>query len=218
MVIQHRQPDPQRIEEVEDDLALALARVAELDRAGKLPPELAALVRLAPPPGLRARVSLRHRDSDRRIRGSAGISTWRAEACGAWIEYVADRGARSEAAYAGDAKLTDDLVRVLLDLELRPRKFTSWNWLRDQHLPARGWTLTKERIQHVLELAVRLGIARTRKVPNPKQPDFPVTSLELNHEHPKVRSRLETSSLATRFEPVELPGKPVSSTILEDRR
>ncbi len=218
VVIQHKDPDPRRIDELENEIARALTQLSELDRAGRLPAELIPLLRLAPPPGLEPRVSLRHGETDRRIKGTASVASWRADSCGAWIEYVAGTGAGGTRAEEDESLLLDDLVRALLELDRQPRRFTSWNWLRDQYLPEVGWTLGREHIQRLIQRAVEVGIATTRKIPNPRTPDFPVTSVELNREHPLVRRRLGATGLSSRFQPVTLPGVPVSTTIIEERR
>lgn len=210
---------PKTVADLQVELARALAAVLELDAKGALPPELGSLRRLAPPPGFAAEVSLRHRENDRQIKSTASASGWNAQTCAAWIEYVPDPDATS-AGDQDDAKdeIVCSLIRLLDEVERQPRKFTSWTWFRDQHLPKQGWNQSKEQIQQVIVRATVSGVLKTSKVKNPKQPDYPVTSIELDREHPLVRRVLNQTGVASRFEPVSLPGVPLSETVREDRR
>ena len=68
-------------------------------------------------------------------------------------------------------------------------------------------------------MSVHEGIIVTSKVPNPKNPAFPVTAVRLNHRHPDVMAILgETRAAASDFEPIDIRGEPLSATVLRERR
>lgn len=218
-MIDQKRDVPRTIGDLENALAAGLTQLAELQARGSVAADLRHLLPLAPPPGFAVTVSLRHRENDRQIKRSASTASWSPESCGVWIEYVPveDESADRDSGESVD-EVVCSLIRTLDVVERQPRKFTSWTWLRDQYLPSHGWTLSKEQTQLAIERATASGVLTTRKVPNPKQPDYPVTSLELNREHPIVRETLGATGLATRFQPVRLPGVPLSDIVLQDRR
>jgi len=56
-------------------------------------------------------------------------------------------------------------------------------------------------------------------VPNPKSPQFPVTTVRLNRLMPEVKVVLgQNGSSDLDFHPVEIAGEPLSATILRERR
>jgi len=59
------------------------------------------------------------------------------------------------------------------------------------------------------------------KVPNPKSPQFPVTTIriEKNRLMPEVKAVLgQSDSPDLDFAPIEISGEPLSATILRERR
>ena len=116
-----------------------------------------------------------------------------------------------------------DLVRVLSLAERRPGfEFVSLKWFRDSALPAGGyeWAKAVATRQDVLRGAIAKRLILTSKVANPKDPQFPVTAIRLNRLMPEVQKILgEASELAeSDFHPVEIPGEPMSATIIRERR
>lgn len=116
-----------------------------------------------------------------------------------------------------------DLVRVLALAERRPGfEFVSLKWFRDSALPAGGygWAKGEGARQDVLRDAIARRLILTNKVANPRDPQFPVTTIRLNRLMPEVQKILgETSDLAeSDFHPVEIPGEPMSATIIKERR
>jgi hypothetical protein len=117
-----------------------------------------------------------------------------------------------------------DLVRVLtktLDLaESRP----GWNFVplkkfRDEILPTENPSLTEVEWHNVLRSAIEKRLVLTGRVPNPKAPEFPVTTLRLNRLMPEVRALLgQTTNPDLDFHPVEIRGEPLSVTVLRERR
>ena len=61
-------------------------------------------------------------------------------------------------------------------------------FLRDRLLPdARlGWTRSPDACQRVIGDSIDRELLLTSRTPNPRNPSFPVTAVELNREHPEV--------------------------------
>ena len=71
----------------------------------------------------------------------------------------------------------------------------------------------------VLRNAIRVRAVLTSKVPNPKAPLFPVTSIRLNRQQPEVVSLLgEPIGSGFSFQPVSIRGEALSETVLRERR
>ena len=72
------------------------------------------------------------------------------------------------------------------------------------------------------EAAIRSGIEKrlilTSKVPNPKSPQFPVTSIRLNRLMPEVQAALGQPKKDLDFHPIHIKGEPLSAIILRERR
>jgi hypothetical protein len=116
-----------------------------------------------------------------------------------------------------------DLIRALSLAEKRPGfEFVSLKWFRDSALPAGGykWAESEQNRQDVLRDAIARRLILTSKVPNPKDPQFPVTSIRVNRLMPEVQKILDDSSNPEDldFRPVEIRGEPMSQTIIRERR
>lgn len=106
------------------------------------------------------------------------------------------------------------LLEALQSAENTPgRMFVAFKWFRDEYLPSTGlsWAQNREESQAVLAKAIQDGWILTGKVPNPKAPLYPTTTIRLN------RQKQGTSAPASRFRPVPISGEPLSHTILQDR-
>src|SRR5262249_7709889 len=91
-----------------------------------------------------------------------------------------------------------DVVSVLSDAEQNPQlHFVALKFLRDRLLPQSGlsWAHSPHSCQAVIAEAIERGILTTSKKPNPRNPEFPVTAVQLNREHPVVH-RLVGSAVA----------------------
>jgi len=116
----------------------------------------------------------------------------------------------------------EDLLRALDRAESRP----GWNFVplkkfRDEILPQEHFPSMPTDVHHrsVLESAIEKKFVLVSRVPNPKAPQFPVTTIRLNRLMPKVKAVLgQTDSPDLDFHPVEIPGEPLSATILRERR
>lgn len=221
-----------RIKDVQARIAEALEALVTLDRAGNLPSELRPLVHyLAPKPGHRPGVSLRYTNTERKIRETAGADYWDPTRCAVVIQFQDRKDMRTSVeesprderdSMAGDDPQgrVEDIVRAL-DLAERSREFVALKWFRDTFLTGRGysWSSTTEARQAAIVEILSRGWARTQKVPNPRNPSFPTTTIHLNRSIPAVRDLL-TDSVKPRwdFDPVTIKGEPLSRTVIEGRR
>jgi hypothetical protein len=124
---------------------------------------------------------------------------------------------------AGVLPAEADLLIALDQAEARP----GWNFvplkkfrdeiLPQEHLPSLGNTDVHHR--SVLESVINKKFVLVGKVPNPKSPQFPVTTIRLNRLMPEVKAVLgQNGSSDLDFHPVEISGEPLSATILRERR
>jgi hypothetical protein len=181
------------VADLENDIESALEHLRDLDLRGKLPPELRPLLLLAPVEGSSVHVSLRHRDTVRQIRRAHGAQAFAQRACGAWIVFEApqlewhDEGGREAAPHV---RPFDEFIRALHQAEHEPQlHFVSLKWFRDTYLQKCGfaWAQEPDAPRRLLQEATDRGLVLTSKVPNPKTPAFPVTSIHLNREHPDLQ-------------------------------
>jgi hypothetical protein len=117
------------------------------------------------------------------------------------------------------------LVKALERAEARPGwSFVPLKKFRDEILPsepiaANASKVTDVEWQNVLRSAIEKKLVLLGKVPNPKSPQFPVTTLRLNRLMPEVQRILgKSDSPDLEFHPVEIRGEPLSTTILRERR
>ena len=184
--------DSQTISGLETELQDALEALAELERRSELPRELRALLALAPPDGASVHVSLRQRETGRQLRRSSSRAEFQPRQCAAWIVFeLAQSGQSSRIEGSGDP-LTD-FVLALEHAERDPHlSFVSLKWFRDVYLQKHGfaWAEDPDLPRRLVQQATESGVLLTHKVPNPKQPEFPVTSIRLNRQHPDVQRML----------------------------
>jgi hypothetical protein len=203
-------PDnPMTVADLEHDLENALDHVRELEQRGQLPDELRPLLLLAPVEGTSVHVSLRHRDMGRQIRRSYGAQAFDQRDGAAWIVFEVPRPDREEPRGrfderdAGDRMRDgggdpfDEFIRALDEAEKQPQlNFVSLKWFRDTYLVRSGfpWAQDPDVPRRILQDATDRNLVLTSKVPNPKQPTFPVTSIHLNRQHPDVQRILGVDS------------------------
>jgi hypothetical protein len=116
---------------------------------------------------------------------------------------------------ADPADLENEVVQIceaLSDAERAGRAFIALKWFRDEYLSTRdfAWVPYPERRQAVLAAAIEGNWILTSKIPNPRSPQFPTTTIRLN----RSRSQGQTQQ---RFAPIALEGGDVSSSLLRDR-
>jgi hypothetical protein len=103
-------------------------------------------------------------------------------------------------------------IGALEDVEKQGRQFIAFKWFRDLVLGAMpyAWAKDTERRQAVLNAAIATGAIVLKKIPNPKSPAFPTTTVSL--------SRGENGfAVKSRFRPITVAGEPVSATLLRER-
>jgi hypothetical protein len=129
---------------------------------------------------------------------------------------------RSNYVHPAETDLVQALVRALDHAEAKP----GWNFVplkkfRDEILPSEHVPSMRTDVerQNVLRSAIEKRLVLVGKVPNPKAPEFPVTTIRLNRLLPQVQAILGTLNAPdSDFHPVEIRGEPLSATILRERR
>ena len=115
-----------------------------------------------------------------------------------------------------------DLLRALDRAESRP----GWNFVplkkfRDEILPQEHLPSMPTDVHHrsVLTSVIEKKLVLVGKVPNPKSPQFPVTTIRLNRLMPEVKGVLgQNDNQDLDFRPVAILGEPLSATIFRERR
>jgi len=197
------------------------------------------------PKGYRVQVTLLD-ENERKKRRSASAETWspesdliqisfeREEASDENFAVGSDREApktedsdRPIASHDPDPRLAvsdslADLVRCLERAESRPGyTFVALKWFRDVALPADApaWAQSDVVRSNVLREAIERRMVLTGRIPNPKSPQFPVTTIKLNRLLPEVRAVLGSGgSIEEDFEPIGIRGESLSATVLRERR
>ena len=119
----------------------------------------------------------------------------------------------------------DPLQGMVLALAMAERDpqlgFVSLKWFRDTYLPRQGyaWAAVPEDRQRVLVQAIDRKWILTSKVPNPKNPQYPVTAIRVNRPLADVRRILaQEANFGSAFAPITIVGEPLSETVLRERR
>lgn len=166
----------------------------------------------------------------RRIRWDADASYFDSH-CTVRIEFVPTESAHEEheeseapstntdrrPAEPNSGASTDAVVEALRRAEpLRP--FVGLTWFRDRVLPASGaeWARNPETVRRLLRSAIEQHLVLTSQVPNPNQPDRPVTAIRVNRTHPRFGA--DPPERHGRFRPIRIHGGSISETVLDDRR
>lgn len=215
------------LEDLERALAQALTKVRELAAQNALPPVLQPLTNIAPPRGFNVLVQLRPytehaQENERDLRWDA-----RDGELVIGYELAQEEPSRDERGHYGDdlrgppaAAPPDpqvalrDVIRVVGRAESDPTfKFLALKFLRDQLLPRQvAWAVIPHESQIQINQAIDQGVLLTSKVENPRQPQYPVTAVQLNREHPLVRELLGSNgapaAAPARTEPSEMDGEP----------
>lgn len=118
-----------------------------------------------------------------------------------------------------------ELLRALDRAESKPGwSFVPLKKFRDDILPLEPRESipslrTDVEQRHMLQSVIDKRFVLVGKVPNPKSPQFPVTTIRLNRLMPQVKVALgQGGNLDLDFHPVEIRGEPLSTTILRERR
>jgi hypothetical protein len=225
--------NPRTIDDLQNEIARALEN---LQGHPELTQEFPLLLNLAPPKGTIPEVTLRNRRSRRKIKKTAAAENWDPRSgeisiVFAEVEPVPEglpdhTEARQYSEMRSQKRAADDplrdVVRALDRAEKeRALKFVSLIWFRDKYLPRQGldWATSGEARQEAIAKAIERNIILTGKVPNPKNPSFPTTSIRLNRPREDVQRILAGEQEASRgFEPIEILGESLSQTVAADRR
>lgn len=106
-----------------------------------------------------------------------------------------------------------ELCSTLAEAERGGHAFIALKWFRDSFLPRKAfnWNQNPESRQLILAEAILRGVVMTSKIPNPKTPAYPTTTIRLN------RAEAGISEEAQRFRPVAVQGETVTATMDDDR-
>ncbi len=111
-----------------------------------------------------------------------------------------------------------DVINAVCATEREGRAFISLIWFRENRLTGYAWAAEPAARQQTIAEAIKAGVLEVRKIPNPKNPQYPVSTIALNRMHPLVQEALRAGAAQSMFEPAVIAGGPLSPTILEDRR
>jgi len=106
-----------------------------------------------------------------------------------------------------------ELCAALAEAERGGHAFIALKWFRDSFLPRKAfrWNQHPDSRQMVLAECIQRGVVMTSKIPNPKTPAYPTTTIRLN------RAEAGLPEEAQRFRPVSVLGEPVSAGFDQER-
>jgi len=101
---------------------------------------------------------------------------------------------------------------ALAQAERAGKQFIALKWFRDLVLAglSYAWAKDTDERQRVLSAAIDSGAILIKKIPNPRSPMHPTTTLSLNKSTNVV-------AIPSRFKPIPISGGPASETLLKDR-
>jgi hypothetical protein len=107
-----------------------------------------------------------------------------------------------------------ELCATLAEAERGGHAFIALKWFRDSFLPRKSfhWNQNPESRQMVLAEAILRGVVLTSKIPNPKTPAYPTTTIRLN------RAEAGVPEEAQRFRPVAVQGDALSAGMMDENR
>ncbi len=219
-----------KIEHVQAEIEAALRHLQGVN----LPAELQGLRHLLPS-GMTPKVCLQ-RKSRRKIRCDADASCWDPVAgdCEVVVYFEPGGIAKPVEKDAAAGTQVDESTTVVeqpvrdivtaLDAAQRDARFRDFVGLkpfRDHYLGRLSypWCQSMTERQKAISKAIESGFIVIRRVANPKSPEFPTTAIELNREHPAVKSVLDSTKVERSvFRPLPIRGELLSSTVIAERR
>jgi len=107
-----------------------------------------------------------------------------------------------------------ELCATLAEAERGGHAFIALKWFRDSFLPRKSfhWNQNPEARQMILAEAILRGVVLTSKIPNPKTPAYPTTTIRLN------RAEAGVPEEAQRFRPVSVHGDALSESMMDESR
>jgi hypothetical protein len=167
----------------------------------------------------------------RKKRSDASAENWSPESGRIEIRFepATEETASQEFSRAADRKSGSDsletrLLKALDHAESTPGwNFVSLKKFRDEILSREAFAPgsfqpTDVHWQEAIQSAIGKRLILVGKVPNPKSPQFPVTSIRLNRLMPEVQEVLGLPKKDLGFHPIHIKGEPLSATILRERR
>jgi hypothetical protein len=105
-----------------------------------------------------------------------------------------------------------ELCATLAEAERGGHAFIALKWFRDSFLPRKAfsWNQHPESRQMILAEAIQRGVVLTSKIPNPKTPAYPTTTIRLN------RAEAGVPEEAQRFRPVAVQTDGFVATLDEE--
>jgi hypothetical protein len=106
-----------------------------------------------------------------------------------------------------------ELCATLAEAERGGHAFIALKWFRDSFLPRKAfsWNQNPESRQMILAEAILRGVVMTSKIPNPKTPAYPTTTIRLN------RAEAGVPEEAQRYRPVAVQGELLSAMLDDDQ-
>lgn len=131
------------------------------------------------------------------------------------LEDAMGLGASQSASQMEPAELEErirELSGTLAEAERGGHAFIALKWFRDSFLPRKsfGWSQSPELRQMILAEAILRGVVMTSKIPNPKTPAYPTTTIRLN------RAEAGLPEETQRFRPIPIQDSIISA--LDDDR
>jgi hypothetical protein len=153
-------------------------------------------------------------EDEERVAPAPRVRTARPAAAPSPVHYVNGNVDDSVGALPADV---DDRIRelcaTLAEAERGGHAFIALKWFRDSFLPRKSftWNQSPESRQMILAEAILRGVVLTSKIPNPKTPAYPTTTIRLN------RAEAGVPEEAQRFRPVAVQGDSMATTLDDDR-
>jgi hypothetical protein len=169
------------------------------------------------------RIEIRFQPTATQLRGEPASGAARVAQTGAASAVQAERVSDSSRGSTVDVHPAEaDLLKALDRAESTPGwSFVPLKKFRDEILPSEHIPSIPTDVHHqnVLRQAIEKRLILVGKVPNPKAPQFPVTTIRVNRLMPEVRAALgQADNPDLDFHPIEISGEPLSATILRERR
>jgi hypothetical protein len=223
------------IDDLQQQIGRALDALEGLRAHGQLPPELDALRYLAPRSGSSARVVFHYDDGNgqlgRDMHDHVAQHYWRPEAGYIAKIWYADTPTSVHPPRADVVREVPASPRVVvpshvrelvreLDKAERGKPYVVLRWFLDTWLVSSRlhWSGEPAIRQRTLNEAIDAGLVLTGKASNPKNPDWPSTTVRLDRSRPEVAELLARADELPEFKPVPVRGEPVSETIIRERR
>jgi len=157
------------------------------------------------------RIDESEEEDEERAAPTPRVRTSRAAAPAPYVNGNVDDGAGSLPPDVDDR--IRELCATLAEAERGGHAFIALKWFRDSFLPRKSftWNQSPESRQMILAEAILRGVVLTSKIPNPKTPAYPTTTIRLN------RAEAGVPEEAQRFRPVTVQGDSMASTLDDDR-